>query len=695
MNPRSLLSRAMAHHQKGELAEAERLYTLFLADEPASFEARHLLGLIRSQQGRTAEALEWIGGALRIDPRSPEALSNYGNALRAAGRLDEALASYDRAVTVRPDFLPGLFNLGNALMDLGRFGEALARYDRALMIDPGFAAGWNNRGNALRGLKRPREAAASYDRALALRPAHPETLNNRGIALWELGRPDEALASCEHALAVNPRFADAWNTSGNILTELNRPQEALAAYEKALAADPAHPHALSGVAHAALGLCDWTRTAALADALKTAIASGTAIIQPFVLLGYWDDPQLQRRCAANYLRRLVPSPPPPLWNGVPRRHDKIRLAYLSADFRKSAAAYLTAELFERHDRDRFEVTAISLGRDDGSAMRDRLVRAFDRFEDVRARSDREVAELLAALEVDIAIDLMGYTLNARPGILSHRPCPAQASWLGYPATMAADFIDYAIADRIVLPPGQEDCFAEKIVRLPHSYYPSDSANPIGDNTPTRAEAGLPEHGFVFCNFNNNWKISEAMFAVWMRLLARVPGSVLWLLPAHPAARENLRRQAAARGIDPARLVFAARMESADHLARHRLADLFLDTLPYNAHTTAVDALWAGLPVITCMGESFCARVAASLLHAIDLPELVTGNLKDYEALAVQLAGDPALLARVRHKLAAGRAAAPLFNAEAFRKALEAAYVGMWEASQRGESPRSFNVPPSG
>jgi protein O-GlcNAc transferase len=688
LNTRSLLAEAFAFHQKGDLAEADRLYLSVLAAEPDNFDARHWLGLVRSRQGRVDEAIEWIGGALKLNPKMPEALSNYGNALRAAGRLDEALASYDRALAVRPDFLEGRFNRANALKDLGRIEEALVDYDRALAIKAAFPGAWNNRGNVLRELRRYADALESYGKALALRPGHAETLNNCGLALWELRRFGEALAACDQALALRPDFAEAWNTRGGLLSDLQRFDEALECYDKAFALDPRHPHALNGLASAALNLCDWERTAALAEPLKEAIAAGRAVIQPFLLLGYFDDPALQLRCAGRYLRNVVLAPPP-LWTGGQRPPGKIRLAYLSADFRNSAAAYLTAELFERHDRSRFEVTAISFGPDDASAMRARLMRGFDRFEDVRGQSDREVAALLHARRIDIAIDLMGYTLGARAAILAHRPCPVQASWLGYAGSMAADFIDYVIADRTVLPEGSEEFYAEKIVRLPHSYYPSDSTNPVSDQTPTRAEAGLPEQGLVFCCFNNSWKITVPVFDIWMRLLAQAPGSMLWLLAANPGATERLHRGAAARGIDPARIVFAGRLDTPSHLARHQLADLFLDTLPYNAHTTATDALWAGLPVVTCMGTGFSARVAASLLRAIGLDELVTGDLEAYEALALKLARDPAALKSIRQKLARNQLSTPLFDAEAFRRALESAYETM--TASAGGGPRSFDV----
>jgi protein O-GlcNAc transferase len=386
----------------------------------------------------------------------------------------------------------------------------------------------------------------------------------------------------------------------------------------------------------------------------------------------------------------MPVPAQPLWNGASRRHDKLRIAYLSADFRRHPVASLIAELFELHDRARFEISGISFGPDDQSDMRARLVRSFDQFHDVQSKSDRDVAKLLNDMQVDIAVDLNGRTEDSRLGILAHRPTPVQVTYLGYPGTTGADFIDYVIADETVLPFDQQPFYTERIVHLPDCYQVNDSTRKIAALSPSRSKAGLPDEGFVFCCFNNNFKITAPVFDVWMRLLGLVEGSVLWLLQ-DDAARENLSKAAAARGIDPARVVFAGLQEPQAHLARHRLADLFLDTLPYNAHTTASDALWAGLPVLTCKGGAFAGRVAASLLHAAGLPELATGDLGEYEALALRLATDPSLLGGFRHRLAQTRASCPLFDTDRFRRHIEDAYITMWEIQQRGESPRSFSV----
>jgi protein O-GlcNAc transferase len=744
MNPQAVLSQAIAFHQTGKLADAERLYLQLMAAEPREATSRHLLGVVRAQQGRTGEALELIGAALQIAPDTPEILSNYGNVLKTQNRFAEALESYDRALAIKPDYVAVMAKRGQVLRDLGRLDdalaatdqalarkpdyvealghrgiiladlgrheEALASYDRALAlapdhadvwsnraltlkalkrpdaalasveralaIDPGFAEALNNRGIILFDLKRMGDAIASYDRALAIRGDYAEALNNRAAALAGLRRFAESLADCDRALALHPEFADALTNRGNALSELGRPDDALASYEQALAADPTHPSALSGLANAALVTGDWKRTAELAPLLKADVQAGKSVIQPFVLMGYWDDNELQLRCSQNYVRQAGPGPLPPMWKGEHYGHDQIRIAYLSADFHQHVTAALTAEMFERHDRARFEITAVSFGPDDGSDMRARLVKAFDRFHDARAQSDRDVAALLRSWEIDIAVDLGGHTSGARPWVLAHRPAPVQAKYMGYPGTSGCDFIDYIIADRIVVPPDQDRFFSEKIAALPDTLWVTDTTSQALA-PPSRHDAGLPENGFVFCCFNHNWKVTAPIFDIWMRLLNKVDGSVLWLLQGNTAIRENLRREATARGVDPARLVFAERTTPQLHMARQQLADLFLDTLPYNAHTTASDALWAGLPVITTPGQSFPARVAASILQAAELTDLVAPDLKSYETTALALATDPERLKATREKLAQVRTT-PLFDTSRFTHNLEAAYLAMLE-----------------
>ena len=630
-----IYNQAAAAQKAGNLAEAERLYR-------------------------------------QIPGQVPEVLVNLGNLLARQGRHGEAMAFYDQAVAARPDFFEALFNRGNLLLELKRSEEALESYDRVLAVRQDFPGVWNNRGTALRGLRRLDEALASFQRAATLMPGHFNALTNAAVILWDMKRLPEALAAADRALGVQPGFAEALYVKANVLRDLGRTDEALNAYEAALKSNPAHPHALNGAAQVARIVCDWNRTEVLTPRVIENAPSGRAVIQPFVLMGYSDDAALQRRCAENLVRMFVPQRP--ALRDVRRYgHDKIRLAYLSADFHEHPTARLMVELFERHDRSRFEVTAIAFGPDDGSPLRARLKKAFDHFEDVRGKSDAEVARMLREGEIDIAVDLNGHTAEGRPGIFAWRPAPVQVNYLVYPGTTGADFMDVILADRIALPADQQVNMREKIVHLPDSYQANDATR-IVPPPPARAEAGLPDRGFVFCCFNNSWKITAPMFDIWMRLLSQVDGSVLWLLDGPHA--DNLRKEATARGVDPARLIFAPKLPAEQHLARHHLADLFLDTLPYKAHTTCSDALWAGLPVVTCYGKAFPGRVAASLLKAIDLPELVTATPQLYEALALELAQNPALLKATKEKLARNRTTTPLFDSERFRKNIEAAYEAM-------------------
>ena len=655
-----MLGRAMGFHQRGQLADAEALYQQILRGRPEHVEGRHYLGILRFQQGRADEALTLIAGALDAKPDYAEAHYNRGNILAALDRYEEALAGFTRAAALQPDYAEAYHNQGNALFKLRRLDEALASYDRALSLQPRFVEAWNGRGTALKELKRHAEALECYDRVLALVPDEPNALYNRGNALKEIKRYDESLAS----------------------------------YEKARKLNPGHPDKFGGL-DAALAVCDFVRTEAIAAGLDAELAAGKASVTPFTLVGFCDDPALHLQAARNFVADRMPVRPPALWTGETYRHDRIRLAYLSADLQTHATAFLMAELFELHDRGRFEVHAFSFGRDDGSDMRRRIANACDHFHDVQRDSNAAIARKLREHEIDIAVDLKGFTQDSRPEILAHRASPVQVGYLGYPGTIGADFLDYVLADATVAPFEHAPFYIEKIVQLPDCYQVNDRKRAVSASTPTRLDAGLPEQAFVFCCFNNNYKIRRSVFDIWMRLLTKIPGSVLWLIRDNDAAERNLRNEAQARGVDPARLVFAGRAKLADHLARHRLADLFLDTLPYNAHTTASDALWMGLPVVTCQGNAFAGRVGASLLKAVGLPDLVTGNLADYEALALRLAGDPAMLRGIRETLAGNRLSHPLFDTDRFCRGIEAAYQRMWQAWQRGEPAQAFRVDAAG
>jgi protein O-GlcNAc transferase len=718
---------ALACHAQGQLPQAEQLYKMVLEADERHFGAVHGLGLIRLQQGRFAdavplfrratkidrnsaeahhhfavsliglgraeEALERFEKALAIKPDFPEAHDSLGHALQVLGRFEQAILHHEKALTIRPNYAEARNNLGNVLQRLGRSEKALAQYEKALALQPRYAEAHNNIGRALATLGRHPEAIAHYESALAIRADYADAHLNLGNALWALGRHEHAIAQYDKALAIMPGNVETLNIRGLALQTLRRLDDAMADFEKALALEPDNPYASNGLASSAILACDWARTARLSQALNARVARGKLAINPFTFLGCCDDPALLLTCAKTFLRHEVPAPPPALWKGTLWRNEKIRIAYVASGFHQHSNAFLSAGLFELHDRSRFEIIGISLGPDDQSDMRARLVRAFDEFHDVRSKSDRDVAMLMNERRIDIAVDRSGYVTDARPGILAHQPAPIQVNYLGYPGTLGADYIDYVIADRIVLPSDQQAFFTEKIVYLPECYQANDTKRIVAAATPTRPQAGLPDDGFVFCCFNNNYKIAAPVFDIWVRLLHRIDGSVLWLLRDNAAAEENLRKEAANRGVDPARLVFAGRLKNDAHLARHRLADLFLDTLPYNAHTTASDALWMGVPVVTCRGESFAGRVAASLLEAAGLSELVTHSLEDYEQLALRLATDASLLRGLQERLKQNRPSCPLFDSDRYRRHLEAAYFEMWNLWQRGERPRSFAVEP--
>lgn len=689
----ALTNRGAALHDLGRFAEALADYDAALARRPDFAHALTNRGMALHALGRFEEALTSYDRALAAQRDYAEAHARRGAALHELARYEEALASFERALALRPGDAETLYNRGNSLGELRRFAEALASYDHALALRADYREALANRGAALYALNRFHEALANFDGVLVGRPDDPEALFNRGNALHELKRLEEALASFDRALALRPSHVEALYNRGNTLVALKRFEPALASFERVLAMRPDHPLAFDAAANCAMQLCDWDRREPFAAQMAARIAEGQSIVSPFTLLGYSGDPELQLQCAKNYVAYRIPAPPQPLWTGGAWRGEKLRIAYLSADYRKHAIAYLVAELIERHDRSRFEIIGISFGPDDGSEIRGRLAGAFDQFYDVRALSDREAAELLHAQRVDIAVDLTGYTQDSRFGALAHRPAPIQVNYLGFPGTMGADFIDYILADATVIPPEHRQFFTEKVVLLPDCYQANDTQRKIGQETPSRAEAGLPPTGFVFCCFNNVWKVTPDVFDVWMRLLKKVEGSVLWLLATHAGAESNLRKAAQARGIDPARLIFAGPLPLEEHLARHRLADLFLDTLPYNAHTTASDALWAGLPLATRIGSAFAGRVAASLLRSLDLSDLATRDLAQYEALALRLAQEPAALSEFRDRLARNRSTEALFDIARFTRHIEAAYLEMWAIWQRGEAPRGFAVAP--
>lgn len=627
--------------------------------------------------------------ALARAPHDPEALFLLGSTLLFEGRFAEARAPLEAAAAVL-DRHRVRYRLGHCLLALGELAGAERALRGEIADHPDFAEAHNTLGFVLVNQAKPAEALSAFRAALDLEPAHAEANANAANLLLKLNRPDEALAFATRALAASPGIAQSHLTQGLILHALGRYDEAVASLGRAYRLAPDTPYALSSLVWSALHCCDWRTRNACLPALRESVRAARALAAPFTLLAVSHSHAEQAQCAARYVGETFPRQPA-VRRAAARADGRIGLVYLSADYHEHATAYLMARLLELHDRQRFHLVGVSYGPDDGSAMRSRLARAFDQFIDVREMGDQAAAQAIADLGPGLAVDLKGHTAHARLGILAFRPAPVQLTYLGYPGTSAAPFIDYVIADRVVIRPEDEAFYSEKVVRLPHSYQANDDTVVIPP-APGREALGLPAQGFVFCCFNASYKLAPELFEVWMRLLSQVPGSVLWLFDPGPAGRENLQAAARERGIDAPRLVFAPRMDHGQHLARQRRADLFLDTLPYNAHTTASDALWAGLPVVTCRGRTFAGRVAASLLTAIGLPELLTDNLADYETLALALARDPGALAALRSKLESQRRNAPLFDSARFCRDIERAYLRMWDMNRRGEAPRGFDVP---
>jgi protein O-GlcNAc transferase len=689
-----MVDAGFAHHEAGELEQAEALYRKALETDPEHPEALHLLGLVTYQQGDFLKAIELIRRALPELDDLPEAHLNLGNALRETGQLSEAADCYRRAIELDSDYGMAHANLARALNDQRLFEAGLVSAMRAVALIPDFLGAQVNCAAALLGLERFVEAEISLRRAVELAPDKPEAHRDLGETLAHIGRLDEAVTSYRRSLDLNPAYAQAHRNLGNVLKKQGKLGEAMACLERAVELEPDDPETRQTWFSEKLNICDWSGYSDHEVQTRKAIAAQPVLGTTWSLLSLQSTPEEQLVCARRFSAKVAVPQADLLPRPQPRPDEKIRLGYLSADFREHPVSLLIAGLIERHDRRNFEVTGYSCGPGDQSAIRSRLIGAFDRFVEIRGVSDRRAAEQVQADAVDILIDLTGYTAYGKTALLAYRPAPVQVSYLGYSGTMGADFIDYIIVDRFLAPSDQQPFFSERLVHLPGCFLCTDDRREIPESIPTRTECGLPEAGFVFCCFNNAYKITPTFFDIWMRLLRRVHGSVLWLSNANPLARANLAREAEARGVAPERLIFAPRLPMPEHLARHRLADLFLDTLPYNAHVTTCDALWAGLLVLTCAGNTFAGRVAGSLLRAIGLDELITTSLDEYEALALRLAQRPDLLQRLRTRLEQNRRTRPLFDTARFTRNIESAYQQMAETWRAGRPPVAFAVSPS-
>jgi protein O-GlcNAc transferase len=684
-NNRGTVLNALGQYEKA-ISDFDRAIAL----DPQSAAALCNRGKSLAKMNRHDEALASYEEALASEPALIEAWLGRGNALTELKRHDEALAAYDDALGKRADLAGAWVGRGNVFYSRKRYDEALAAYDKAAALEPALSEAWLGRGNVLTYLHSFREGLSAYDKALALAPELNAAWVGRGNAFLRLKHHDKALASYDTALALDENLATAWSGRGCVLTARGRHGEAFAAFDRAFALDAESSGLQDMRLHSKMRICDWAGLAQDIDR-QIQFVRDAKTSNPFPLLAIPTSPEDQLTAARSWVSTNFPQRQTLRGKMTNRRHDRIHVGYVSADFHQHATAMLTAGMFECHDRSRFVVTAISIGPADASKMRRRLERAFDRFVDASVLSDAALLSLIEDAEIDILVDLKGFTEDERTRIFASRAAPIQVNYLGYPATMGADFIDYLICDRVIIPEPSRQHFSEKLAYLPHSYQVNDARREISEREIGRLDCDLPLTGFVFCCFNKSYKINPEIFDCWMGLLGQVDGAVLWLLDDNPTATANLRKEAAARGVDATRLVFARRLPAAEHLARHRLADLFLDTLPYNAHTTTSDALWSGLPVLTQIGETFAGRVAASLLIAVGLPELIAATRDEYEKLALALARDPERLAALRAKLMRNRLTTPLFNTEMTTRHIERAYHEMVERHRRGLPPEHIEI----
>jgi len=637
------------------------------------------------------QAVDSYVQAIKLNQYDAASHYNLGLTLQVLDKYEAAVSSYNKAISINSNLAEAYANRGAAQHKLKHLNAALDSFDQAINIKSDYAAAYSNRGITLQELGQLDLAMKSYDRAITIKPEYAEAYYNRGNAQKELNQLEAALASFDQSIRIKPDYAEAYFNRGATLDALKQLAAAADSYTSAMCINPNLDYLHGTLLHSKMKLCNWVGYDLALGELINKIDSNNKSSPSFVVLALTSSLPTQLKATKVFTADKYPANLS-LGNIAKLiRKNKIRIAYYSAEFHNHATTYLMAELFERHDRNKFELFAFSFGPESSDDMRQRVSAAFDQFIDVRQKNNKEIAELSRLLYIDIAIDLKGHTFGQRLGIFSYRAAPIQVHYIGYPGTLGTEYIDYLIADKVLIPEEYKKYYSEKIIYLPNSYQVNDRKRIISDRKFTRSEFGLPNSGFIYCCFNNNYKITPEVLDSWINILNAVEGSILWLLEDNQVAAENLKKEARNRGLDSRRLVFANRLNLPEHLARHRLADLFLDTQPCNAHTTASDSLWAGLPVLTCTGESFASRVAASLLNAIGLPELVTHSQEEYETLAIKLGNNPEQNNLIKDKLQANRLTTPLFDTDLLAKHIESAFTQIYERYQNDEPPETLYI----
>ena len=697
-NPASALTwfiRGSALRLAGRKTEAQIVLERSCALDPAHADAHLMLGVVYGELQRYREALGAFERVLALDPNNavaranreailpliqPQmegeaALTQRALALQTGGQLSEAAALFRQVLEGHPSHFVALYSLAVIGLNGGRAEEGLHFAERCRLAEPGIAASWYVHGAALKAVRRFSEAIESLDRALSLEPAHLDSFVTKGHVYGEQKQYALALIEFNHVLARDAEHAQALNNAATLLSILSEHAESARFYERLATLHPDFDFVFGALSHARLHCCAWGGFHALRQRIIDEVRAGKKVCRQLPFLAVSDSSEDQLECARIVSKHSYPRNEVQLWRGERYEHKRLRIGYLSPDFREHPVGHLFAGVLEKHDRERFEIYAFSLGIDDKSSLRKRFVTAAEHFVEVRGKPSLEVAQIIRQHEIDILVDLAGPTMDAQPDVFGFKPAPVQVIYLGYPGTSGADYMDYILADRTVIPEEHQRFYAEKVLYLPGCYLPADPELVFSERTPTREEMDLPAEGFVFCSFNHDYKINPPVFDVWMRILSRVEGSVLWLMRLNAAAEENLRQEAEKRGIHRSRLIFAKRVPSvSDHLARYRLAGVFLDTTPYNAHSTSTDVLRAGLPLLTVEGGSFQSRVAMSVLRTVGMPELVMRNLAEYEETAVRLAQSPEELAALKERVRLQVAASCLTDAAAFTRGVEAALL---------------------
>jgi predicted O-linked N-acetylglucosamine transferase (SPINDLY family) len=692
VDPNIIFQQAFQFYQNGRLQDAELMFKNLLQINPSHIGAKTMLGMIFVQSERDIEGIRLLKSSLIRDPKQFWAHNALGVGLLNTRQYKEAIFSFNKALILNPDYKEAYFNLGKTQRALRKYKDAIISYSKCIEVDKSYADAFSNRGVVyLEDLKEYENALANFQKYITLVPNVFFGHYNLGNAFKELKRYDDALVSYDRAIEIKPDYAEAYYNQGVIFGELKRYDDALVSYDRAIEIKPEMDYLFGNVIHTKMHLCDWRNLDTLVNQLTEKIIKHQVATTPFITLALIDDPELQKQSAEIYVNDKHPTS-----NALPKIHkylknQKIRIGYFSADFHNHATMHLIAELFEYHDKNKFELIAFSFGPDQQDEWRQKARSSFDQFINVRSNSDIEVASLARELTIDIAVDLKGFTQNQRASIFAHRVAPIQVNYLGYPGTMGAEYMDYIIADPILIPDDKREHYSEKIAYLPNSYQVNIKERLISDKAISRKEVGLSDNAFVFCSFNNNYKTTPKTFDCWLRILQAVEGSILWVFKSNETAVDNLKKEAEFRGIDSSRLVFASYLPVEEHLKRIQLADLFLDALPYNAHTTASDALRVGLPVITQMGESFASRVAASLLNAVGLPELITTTTKEYEFLAIDLSTNPERLMEIKRKLVNNLSASMLYNTKLFTQHIEFAYREMYKRYQDELAPDHIYV----